>query len=133
MRAREGDPWIVLAVTGIDERNGALRFDRKIPEGASARFMLGTAEHLIEGAGAAAQRGLDELRVAPQLTVAASCYGRRMILGERAEEELEMVREAVGDAAIAGFYSYGEISRRPVGFGAEVYNQAMTVTALAEV
>ncbi len=133
LRTRESDPWGVFVITGIDEKNGSLSFDRKISEGSRARFMLGSAENLIEGAGAAARQSSDELGVRPQLTVLVSCYGRRVVLGERTEEELEIVGEAMDNAAMAGFYSYGEISRDLAGVRTELYNQTMTVTSLAEV
>ena len=133
LRTSEGDPWAVCVISGIDERNGGLSFDRKIPEGSSARFMLGSAEFLIEGAGGAARQSRDELGVPPQLAVIVSCYGRRVVLGERTEEELEIAGDAMDGAAMTGFYSYGEISRHPAGVQTELYNQTMTVTALAEV
>jgi hypothetical protein len=133
LRERESDPWGVYVLTGIDEKNGSLSVDRRIAEGSSARFMLGSAEHLIEAAGAAARQSRDELGAPPQLAVLVSCYGRRVCLGERTEEELEIVNEAMDGATMAGFYSYGEISRHPCGAGAGLYNQTLTVTALAEV
>jgi hypothetical protein len=95
--------------------------------------MLGSAENLIDGAGVAARQSRDELGVPPQLSVLVSCYGRRVVLGERTEEELEIVGEAMDNTVMTGFYSYGVISRHPTNVGAEVYNQTMTVTALAEV
>ncbi len=133
LRMRESDPWSPCVITGIDEKNGSLSLDRKVREGASARFMLGSVENLIEGAGAAGRESRESLGVPPQLAVAMSCYGRRIILGERTEEELEMVREFMDSAPMTGFYSYGEISRNPDGALAELYNQTMTVTTLAEV
>jgi hypothetical protein len=57
-----------------------------------------------------------------------------VVLGEQTEEELETARDGMGDGSVlTGFYSYGEISRCADGPRAELYNQTMTVTALAEV
>jgi hypothetical protein len=64
--------------------------------------------------------------------VAISCVGRRLVLGERTEEELEATLEAFpAGAQQIGFYSYGEIS--PYGTGrCELHNQTMTLTTIAE-
>ena len=68
------------------------------------------------------------------LTLLISCVGRRMILNQRVEEEVEGVRQALGPAAaMTGFYSYGEIAPSlPLGSCA-LHNQTMTITAMAEV
>jgi hypothetical protein len=67
------------------------------------------------------------------LSLAISCVGRRLVLGERAEEETEAVVEALpaGTAQI-GFYSYGEISPYTDGT-CDLHNQTMTLTTLGEV
>jgi hypothetical protein len=69
---------------------------------------------------------------APSLRLAVSCVGRRLVLGERAEEEIEAVSStmAVGGQLI-GFYSYGEVSPHATG-RCDLHNQTMTVTDLSE-
>jgi hypothetical protein len=134
LRTCESEPWQVRVINGIDEPNGGLAFDCSIPEGAHARFLVGNAEHLVEGARAAAQLVRQELGVPAQLSIVVSCYGRRVVLGQRTEEELETVRDALdGRTVLTGFYSYGEISRHAAGTQAELYNQTMTLTGFAEV
>jgi len=58
------------------------------------------------------------------ITIAAlffSCAARKLLLGTRTEEELHVIRGALGeDVPICGFYGYGEIksfrqARPPVG------------------
>ena len=68
----------------------------------------------------------------PSLTIAISCVGRRLLLGERVEDELEAVVSTLSSRAlVAGFYSYGEIS--PVTAGTcDLHNQTMTLTSLWE-
>src|ERR1039458_3637706 len=134
LRTCESEPWQVRVINGIDEPNGGLAFDCSIPEGAHARFLVCNAEHLVEGARAAAQLVRQELGVPAQLSIVVSCYGRRVVLGQRTEEELETVRDALdGRTVLTGFYSYGEISRHAAGTQAELYNQTMTLTGFAEV
>jgi hypothetical protein len=133
LRTRESEPWRVRVINGIDERNGGLTFDCTIPEGAHARFLVGNAEHLVEGAVAAAQLSRQELGVPAQLSIVVSCYGRKVVLGQQTEEELEAVRQIFGsDTVLTGFYSYGEIGGLAAGPQAELYNQALTLTSFAE-
>jgi hypothetical protein len=63
------------------------------------------------------------------LTVAISCVGRRLVLGERIEEELEATADLLPRQI--GYYSYGEIS--PYASGTcELHNQTMTLSVLSE-
>jgi hypothetical protein len=56
-----------------------------------------------------------------------------MVLKQRIEEEVEAVREVLGDKAVlAGFYSYGEISPFTPNARCELHNQTMTITTLTE-
>ena len=62
-----------------------------------------------------------------------SCVGRRMVLRQRVEEEVEGVRDILGpQAVLTGFYSYGEISPFTPKARCELHNQTMTVTTLSE-
>lgn len=68
----------------------------------------------------------------PTLSVAISCVGRRLVLGERTEEELEATLDVLpSDTRQIGFYSYGELS--PLATGTcELHNQTMTHITLGE-
>lgn len=67
------------------------------------------------------------------LAIAVSCVGRRWLLGERIEEELERTLDVFPEGTQQiGYYSYGELS--PAGVGScSLHNQTMTLTILAEV
>jgi hypothetical protein len=59
--------------------------------------------------------------------------GRRLVLRQRIEEEVEAVREVLGGAPVmTGFYSYGEISPLNPSARCALHNQTMTVTTLTE-
>jgi hypothetical protein len=46
---------------------------------------------------------------------------------------VEVVRSMIGpDAAICGFYSYGELCPSGAGMPCELHNQTMTITTLRE-
>ena len=112
-----------------------MTFAGDIPQGARARLMRANHDRLIEGAARRAggrQRGAP-VRRTRSLALAISCVGRRLVLGERIEEEIEATLDALpaGSTQI-GFYSYGEIS--PSGVAAcDLHNQTMTLTTIREV
>jgi hypothetical protein len=59
--------------------------------------------------------------------------GRRLVLRQRVEEEVEAVQEVMGvGTALTGFYSYGELAPAAAGLPCELHNQTMTMIALRE-
>jgi hypothetical protein len=134
LRGEGGGQRIVRTVTGIDEDRQAMTFAGDIPQGCVAQLMKANFDRLIDGAGDAALQTASQWEPgAPVLAIAVSCVGRRMVLGERCEEELEAVREVLPAAAqMIGFYSYGEISPHVAGGGCELHNQTMTLTTISE-
>ena len=134
LRSQGGGPQIVRTVTGIDEDHQSMTFAGDIPEGSIAQLMKANFDRLIDGAGdAALQTAAQWESGAPVLAIPISCVGRRMVLGERCEEELEAVQEVLPAASqMIGFYSYGEISPHVAGGGCELHNQTMTLTTISE-
>src|SRR5205085_9117281 len=119
---------------GIDEARRSLTFAGDMPQGGVARLMRANTDKLIGSAGASARqavRGLPQGR--DTLVVSVSCVGRRLVLGERTDEELECVLDGAPlRAGHVGFYSYGEISPSAPGGTSELHNQTMTVTIFCE-
>jgi hypothetical protein len=69
----------------------------------------------------------------PDLAILISCVGRKLVLKQRIEEEVEAVQEVLGpDTVMTGFYSYGEISPFTRSARCELHNQTMTITTLSE-
>jgi hypothetical protein len=127
----EGGPPVVRTILSIDEAAESMTFAGDIPEGARVRFMRASYEDLIDGAARAAHQieGLAE----PQLAICISCVGRRIVLGQRTEEETEIVRETLGPATVlTGFYSYGELAPGNATAACQLHNQTMTITSLRE-
>ena len=108
-----------------------MTFAGNIPNGSRVQFMMANFEHLIEGAeGAAAQNNSIKN---PSLAILISCVGRRIVLGQRTEEELDAVIERIGDeTTYCGFYSNGEISPLKDTVTCALHNQTMTITTLKE-
>jgi hypothetical protein len=124
---------LVRTIIAVDEEVGSMIFAGDIPQGHLAQLMRSNIDHLVDGAEDAAamtrNRGSDGERT---LAIAISCVGRRMVLGGRAEEEIEVTLEALppGTRQI-GFYSYGELA--PYASGTcDLHNQTMTLTTIHE-
>ena len=134
LRTPDGAQGVGRSVLGIDEAAQSVTFAGDMPEGAYARLMMASHERLLEGAAGAARAALEGLGTwPPDLALLVSCAGRKLVLGERVEEEVEDVRELLGARpALAGFYSYGEIAPQATGAGLEMQNQTMVVTTFAE-
>jgi hypothetical protein len=126
---------LVRTILAMDETNRTLTFAGDVPMGHKARLMKSRHESLVDGAqvaGEAAHAALSGARA--QLALLVSCVGRKIVMKQRVEEEIEAVCEALGpQATIAGFYSYGELSPLDTEMPCELHNQTMTVTVLAEV
>jgi hypothetical protein len=125
---------IVRTVLAIDETNQAIISAGDIPQGHLVQLMRGNFDRLVDGAAeAAAQVRQPQSKDGPALSIAISCVGRRLVLGERTEEETEAILDLLpqGTQQI-GFYSYGEISPYDTGH-CDLHNQTMTLTTIAEV
>lgn len=130
----DGDA-LVRTILGVDEAARSMTFAGDMPEGAVARLMRTSTDHLIDSASHAVRQASSQFAAdAAPLIVAVSCVGRRLVLGERTDEECETVADgAPAGASHVGFYSYGEISPALGGNGtSELHNQTMTVTAFCE-
>ncbi|KTD32322.1 FIST N domain protein [Legionella moravica] len=129
---------LVRTILAVDEQEQSLIFAGDIPTGCHAQLMRANFDRLIESANEAGQLAnhrmlndhLDTL--GPLLAIDISCVGRRLLLGERTEEEIEsaLISLPKGSTQI-GFYSYGELSPFTVG-KCELHNQTMTITTFYE-
>jgi hypothetical protein len=124
---------LVRTILSVNEENNSLTFAGNMPEGAYARLMKANFNKLIEGAFDAAQNSMINLTQKPDLALLISCVGRKLVLNQRVEEEIEVIRAIYGnETAIAGFYSYGEICPFLNSIKCELHNQTMTVTTFTE-
>ncbi len=124
---------LVRTILAVDEGARSLTFAGDVPQGSLAQLMHANFDRLVDGAEGAASMARRRCEAGrPILAIAVSCVGRRLVLGERTEEELEAVGEALPPhARVVGFYSYGEIS--PFASGrSDLHNQTMTLTTLQE-
>ena len=125
---------LVRTILGIDEEQGSMTFAGDVPQNSEVRFMMANFDRLIDGAAQAAEASLSlNSDTKPEFVLMISCIGRKIVLDQRVEEELESVKEIFGDDAIyTGFYSNGEISPFVEGASCSLHNQTMTITTYTE-
>jgi hypothetical protein len=125
---------LVRTLLSIDEASQSMTFAGDIPQGSLVQLMRANFDRLIDGASGAARLVMEHGEPAGDtLAIAISCVGRRLVLGERTEEEVEATLEVLPEGTRqVGFYSYGEIS--PYANGrCDLHNQTMTLTTLCEI
>lgn len=135
IRTDSGDLGVVRTVLAINENNKSMTFAGNIPQGSYARMMKANFDRLIDGAMVAAVKSQEpDGCQSPDLAILISCVGRKLVLKQRTEEEIEVVQEILGNQAVlAGFYSYGEICPFKCNDKPELHNQTMTITTFTEV
>lgn len=133
IRTKDADTGVVRTILGINDAEDSMTFAGDIPEGAYAQLMRANFDRLVDGAIGAARVSLEGQRAAPDCALLISCVGRKMVLQQRVEEEIEGVRDIVGPSTVlSGFYSYGEIAPFTPTAPCELHNQTMTITTLSE-
>jgi hypothetical protein len=128
---------VVRTILAINEDEQSMTFAGDIPQGSTARLMRTNVDRLVISAEEAAEFAKQKLTPAaqnnPLLALSVSCIGRRIVMGERTEEEVEAVADHLPLGSVhSGFYSYGEIAPLNDGKHTELHNQTMTVTLFAE-
>lgn len=133
IRQDKNSPSLVRTILSIDEKDQAMIFAGDIPENGYAQLMKANFDRLIDGAAHAAKQGSDMINQKTELALLISCVGRRIVLDQRTEDELESVKDILGEnTVLAGFYSYGEIAPASKNSKSELHNQTMTITTLSE-
>lgn len=133
IQPRRPGPPLVRTILSVSPEEKSLTFAGDMPEGTFARLMKANFNRLIEGASQAALDSMNRNNQPPELALLISCVGRKVVLDQRVEEEVEVVRNVFGaSTAITGFYSYGEICPSTGFFQCELHNQTMTITTFRE-
>jgi len=135
IKTEKGEVEVVRTILAVDEKEQSMTFAGDMPEGVVARFMKANFDRIIDGASGAAGMSIEALESnKAELAILVSCVGRKLVLKDRVEEEIEAVKEKIGSqAALVGFYSYGEICpTTPTERQCQLHNQTMTITTFRE-
>lgn len=129
-------PDLIRTILGINEAEGSLILAGDVELGSTVWLMQASTDLLVHGAEGAASHALTSgppALDAHTLAVLISCVGRKLVMGERTDEEIEAVAETLGpNVHLTGFYSNGEIAPGLAGGGCLLHNQTMTITTLSE-
>lgn len=122
---------VVRTILAVNEDEQSMTFAGDVPTGFQAQLMRANFERVIDAAYLA---GEETAQTDPDsITLAISCVGRRLALGQRALEETESLLNSVGrDGNVIGFYSYGELGPHANGDPCDFHNQTMTVVNIFE-
>lgn len=123
---------LTRTLLAVDEAEQSLTFAGDVPQGSRCRLMRTNLDHLVESADEAA-KDPSLAGDGDGLALVFSCVGRRIVLGQLAEEELEAVQRRLGPRVpLAGFYSYGEIAPIHGLLVCDLHNQTMCLTVIRE-
>jgi len=133
IKQQVNDLEVIRSMTAINEKDKSITFAGDVPTGFKARLMKPNLDSLIDGAGIAAQQ-IRKTNDLPALGLVVSCEGRKVVMGDMVEEELEALEDVLGkNVLLSGFYSHGEIS--PIDnktHNSSLHNQTMTLTTIYE-
>lgn len=135
MQDGKSDPQgLIRTILGIDKATGSLTLAGEIDPDGYLKLMHSTTDKLVNAAEAAAEATSNMCAVgAESLAVLVSCVGRKLVMGDRVDEEVEAVSHVFGKGTtLAGFYSYGEICPMLPGGECRLHNQTMTITRIGE-
>ena len=123
---------LIRTILGVDEASGSLVLAGDIDPEGYLRLMHASGNALVDGAEAAARQALGgACSTGRSLALLVSCVGRRLVLGDAVDEEVEAVAAILPPGTLlAGFYSYGEIAPSDPAGDCRLHNQTMTITLL---
>lgn len=117
---------VFRSMQAFDDPPGAVRFWGDLGTGDAVRLGMGNETSLVRTAEDLVSRGPADA------AVLFSCVGREVVLGARAEAEVQAIHSALGGLPLAGFFTFGEIGPTAVGTLA-FYNQTAVLALLREV
>jgi len=133
IKAEGKDLPVVRTILNIDEDEKSMIFAGDIPEQSKVQLMMASVDAIVVGAGEAAKKAMQSQKNKPQIAFLVSCIGRKLVMAQRTEEEVEEVLDIIGAQTLTtGFYSYGEIAPYQSQDSCELHNQTMTLTLISE-
>jgi hypothetical protein len=123
----------VRTILNIDEEKNTMILAGDIPENSKVQLMMTNVDNIANASELAAKQALEKRKNKPQLALLVSCIGRKLVLDQRVEEEIDEVVSVIGDdTTFCGFYSYGEIAPFNLEINCQLHNQTMTITLISE-
>jgi len=132
IRKTADDYPIIRTLLGINRDDHSLTFAGDMPEASFARLMKTNIDSLLESTQERISLLKNQHKKNKGLCLVVSCVGRRLVLDQISEEELELLAAELGSGFnISGFYSYGEFASSKLQ-GCQLHNQTSTITLISE-
>ncbi|UOB19072.1 FIST signal transduction protein [Abyssalbus ytuae] len=133
VKAPGAERSIVRTILNIDEQKNCMILAGDVPVGSKVQLMMATVDNIANGALKAAGLAMENRKNKPELGILVSCVGRKLVMDQRVEEEIEEVQHVIGkEIPISGFYSYGEMAPFTTNKKCILHNQTMTLTLISE-
>lgn len=133
LREDHSTTGLIRTILDVDHEKESLVLAGDLPEGSIVCLMHADTDSLVEGSEQAAGEAQKTLSAPESVALLISCVGRRLVMGNDVDEEIDAVKTTMGgDIKIAGFYSYGEICPFAESGKPELHNQTMTITYITE-
>lgn len=124
---------VVRTILSINNEDNSMVLAGDVPVNSKVQLMMASVDAIANGAESAAELAMKNRKTKPEIAILVSCVGRKLVMDQRVEEEVEQVREIIGEKiAITGFYSYGEMAPFHGNKFCELHNQTMTLTLISE-
>ncbi len=124
---------VVRTILNINNEDQSMILAGDAPVNSKVQLMMASVDGIAEGAHTAAVFAMNKRIEKPELALLVSCVGRKLVMNQRVEEEVESVIEVIGaEVPVAGFYSYGEMAPFNGKTSCELHNQTMTLTLISE-
>ncbi|WP_442266914.1 FIST signal transduction protein [Tenacibaculum sp. ZS6-P6] len=124
---------IVRTILNINEEDQSMILAGNILEGEQVQLMMTHVDNIVNASESAAIYANKNRTKDAELAILVSCIGRKLVLDQRVEEEIEEVMEVIGkNATVCGMYSYGEIAPFNGETKCQLHNQTMTITLISE-
>jgi hypothetical protein len=129
---------LIRTILDVNHEEQSIIFAGELPKNGMVCLMHSDTDMLIEGAKQAALTALPDTQAHELIqgdcaTIMVSCVGRKLVMGEDLDEEVEAVRRVFKDECkMIGFYSFGEIGVLAGTDDTHFHNQTMTVTHIFE-
>lgn len=123
---------VIRTLLAVSEEEQSLTFAGDVPEGIVCILMKANLEKLIDNS-ELASNDAKPCEHKSSFSIAVSCVGRRLVLGQLVEDEIDVIKTNYPkNNLLSGFYSYGEIAPQHGFINCKLHNQTMTVTTITE-
>ena len=133
VKSEDEEQSIVRSILNINEEDHSVILAGDIKQNSKVQLMMTNVDNIANASERAAKQALEFRQNKPEVALLISCIGRKLVLDQRVEEEIDEVIEILGEGTtVSGFYSYGEIAPFHGEMACQLHNQTMTITLISE-